>query len=52
MIRVLVIVTTAMVPFGGLTSVMINLYRKMDRERFQIDFASTNEILGDALERN
>jgi glycosyltransferase involved in cell wall biosynthesis len=47
--RVLVVITTAMVPYGGLTSVMMNLYRQIDQDRLHIDFASTNPVLDDAL---
>ena len=49
MVKILVIITTAMVPYGGLASVMMNLYRKIDKKKFQIDFASTNEILDEKL---
>lgn len=48
--RILVIITTAMVPYGGLASVMMNLYRNIDKERFHIDFASTNKELDGVLE--
>ena len=43
--KILVIITTAFVPYGGLASVMMNLYRGIDHSRFQIDFASTNASL-------
>lgn len=49
MTRVLVIITTSMVPYGGLASVMMNLYRKIDKKRFLVDFASTNEKLDESL---
>lgn len=49
MIRVLVVITTAFVPYGGLASVMMNLYRAIDKTRFHIDFASTNEELESKL---
>jgi len=49
MTRILVIITTAMVPYGGLASVMMNLYRNIDKERFHVDFASTNEELDEVL---
>lgn len=42
--KILVIITTAFVEFGGLTTVMMNYYRKMNKENFKIDFASTNII--------
>ena len=41
--KVLIIITTAFVPYGGLTTVMMNYYRAMDKTDLQIDFASTNE---------
>ena len=53
MIKVLVVITTRFVPFGGLTSVMMNYYRAMNKENLQIDFASTNtppEILKKELQ--
>ena len=40
--KILVIITTDFVPFGGLTTVMMNYYRKINKDFFQIDFASTN----------
>ena len=40
--RVLVVFTTAFVPYGGLTTVMMNYWRAMDKSDLQIDFASTN----------
>lgn len=51
MLRVLIVITTAMVPYGGLSSVMMNLYRQLDKDVFHIDFASTNESLDEALEK-
>lgn len=50
MTKILVIITTEMVPYGGLASVMMNLYRNIDKERFHVDFASTNEELDEVLE--
>lgn len=44
MTKILVIITTELVQYGGLASVMLNYYRSMNRKNFQIDFASTNEI--------
>lgn len=41
-IKVLVVITTAFVPYGGLTSVMMNYYRAIDKSKIHIDFASTN----------
>ena len=42
--RILALFTTAFVPTGGLTSVMMNYYRSMDKTNLSIDFASTNVI--------
>lgn len=42
--KVLVVITTAFVPYGGLTTVMMNYYRVMKKSDLQIDFASKNEI--------
>lgn len=53
--KVLIIITTAFVPYGGLTTVMMNYYRAMDKTDLQIDFASTNEPpeeLAEELRRN
>ena len=47
--RILIIISTAFVPFGGLTSVMMNYYRGIDKDRFKIDFASTNAEIDIAL---
>ena len=33
---------TAFVPYGGLTTVMMNYYRAMDKKGLKLDFASTN----------
>jgi glycosyltransferase involved in cell wall biosynthesis len=41
--RVLVVITTSFVSYGGLTSVMMNYYRAMNRDGLQIDFASIGE---------
>ncbi|MCM1326105.1 MAG: glycosyltransferase [Bacteroidales bacterium] len=40
--KVLIVITTAFVPWGGLTTVMMNYYRAMDKSRMQIDFAACN----------
>lgn len=53
--KVLIVITTSFVPYGGLTTVMMNYYRAMNKEGLQIDFASTNEpekTLLDELDRN
>lgn len=41
--NILVIITTSFVTYGGLTTVMMNYYRAMDKSGVHIDFASTNE---------
>lgn len=41
--KVLIVITTDFVPYGGLTTVMMNYYRAMNKENLQIDFASTND---------
>lgn len=53
--KVLIIITTAFVPTGGLTTVMMNYYRNMDKSNIIIDFASTNvapTVLTDELKKN
>lgn len=53
--KVLVIITTGFVPWGGLTTVMMNYYRAMDKTGMQIDFASFNappSVLTDELTQN
>ena len=50
--KILIVITTAFVPTGGLATVMMNYYRKIDKGGLQIDFASTNEapaVLTDEL---
>lgn len=42
--KVLVVITTAFVPTGGLATVMMNYYREIDKSNLQIDFASTNQV--------
>ena len=42
--KILIIITTAFEPTGGLTTVMMNYYRAMDKSQLWIDFASTNEV--------
>ena len=46
----LIVITTSFVPHDGLTTVMMNYYRVMDKEGLQIDFASTNEPPDEILE--
>lgn len=48
--KILVVITTAFVKVGGLTSVMMNYYRSIDKTDIQIDFASTNTIEKDLEE--
>lgn len=43
MVRVLIVITTAFVPYGGLTTVAMNYYRNMDKSGLKIDFASVNK---------
>lgn len=53
--RILVVITTAYIPTGGLASVMMNYYRNIDRSGLKIDFASTNDapkVLTDELSAN
>lgn len=38
--KVLVIITTAFSPVGGLATVMMNYYRVLDKSKIHIDFAS------------
>lgn len=47
--KVLVVITTEFVPFGGLTTVMMNYYRAIDKSKYKIDFASTNKELDETL---
>lgn len=42
--KILIVITTAFVSDGGLTSVMLSYYRHMNRDGLQIDFASTNSL--------
>lgn len=41
--KILVVITTGFVPYGGLTSVMMNYWRAMDKSGIRFDFASTND---------
>lgn len=41
--KVLIVITTDFVPWGGLTTVAMNYYRAMDKTDLQIDFVSDNE---------
>ncbi len=40
--KILIVICTDFVSCGGLATVMMNYYRFIDKEYFQIDFASTN----------
>lgn len=40
--KILVVITTGFVPWGGLTTVMMNYYRAMDKTGMRIDFVSCN----------
>lgn len=42
--KVLVIITTAFSPVGGLATVMMNYYRVLDKSKIHIDFASTESV--------
>lgn len=44
MAKVLVVITTGFVSWGGLTTVAMNYYQVMDKTGFLINFASINEI--------
>lgn len=39
----LIVITTAYLPTGGLAGVVMNYYRRIDKNNLQIDIASTNE---------
>ena len=40
--KVLIIISTSFVSYGGLATVMMNYYTHMDLDNIQIDFASNN----------
>lgn len=42
--KILIVITTGFASYGGLTTVMMNYIRNMDRSGLQVDFASTNEV--------
>lgn len=53
--KILVVITTGFAPWGGLTTVMMNYYRVMDKTGMQIDIASCNadpSSLVDELSQN
>lgn len=41
--KILIIITTGFVPYGGLTTVVMNYYRAINKKDLLIDIASTNE---------
>lgn len=41
--KILNVITTSYVPYGGLTTVAMNYYRNINHTSFKIDFASTND---------
>ncbi len=41
--NILVVITTGFCPYGGLTTVMMNYWRAMDKTDLHFDFASTND---------
>lgn len=47
--KVLIVITTGFASYGGLTTVMMNYFRNMDRSDLQMDFASTNEVDEESL---
>ncbi len=49
--KILIVITTSFVPWGGLTTVMMNYYRAMDKDDLQIDFASTNDVIPPGLKQ-
>ncbi|HBI61977.1 MAG TPA: glycosyltransferase family 1 protein [Lachnospiraceae bacterium] len=48
--KVLIIITTGFITWGGLTTVALNYYRAMDKTGFKIDFAADNEAEQSLLE--
>lgn len=42
--KILVIITTGFVSYGGLTTVAMNYYRSIDRKKISMDFSCTNDI--------
>ena len=42
--KVLIIINTSFVPYGGITTVIMNYYRKIDKSQIRLDIASSNEI--------
>ena len=53
--KLLIIITTDFVSYGGLTTVMMNYYRNINKKGLRIDFASTNsanKILLEEIKKN
>ena len=53
--KVLIVITTAFTPTGGLTTVMMNYYRVLPHNTYQMDFCSSNvaqKVLLDELHQN
>lgn len=53
--KVLIVITTAFTPTGGLTTVMMNYYRVLPHNTYQIDFCSSSvaqKVLLDELHQN
>lgn len=53
--KVLVVITTGFVTYGGLTTVFMNYYRSMNRDGLKIDVASigqADKVLVEEIERN
>lgn len=53
--KILIVITTAFVPYGGISTVVLNYYRAIDKKDIEIDIASTNmapQILIDELKEN
>ena len=44
MVKVLVVITTGMSPYGGLTTVAMNYYRQLNLGKIHMDFVATNII--------
>ena len=45
--KILVIITTGMSPYGGLTTVAMNYYRQLDFSCYEVDFVSSNVLNSD-----
>lgn len=47
--KILIVINTAFVSYGGLASVVLNYYKNMDKDDLHIDFASSNLDIEDNL---